>query len=114
MYIKGVGVDVSEIKRFTRIQKNRRHCFFKNNFSRREINYCFSFKNPSARLAGTFAAKEAVFKCMGRDGLLFSSVEIVRTKNGKPEVRIRGRRQKAVFVSISYTKEFAIAIAIKQ
>ncbi len=114
MKSRGLGIDILEIKRFNSFRKNRNSRFLLNNYSKKEIDYCFSFKNPAPHLAGAFAAKEAVFKTLGRNDIVFSSIEIRRNKNGKPEVWIKNRRQKLILISISHTTKIAIAIAIKQ
>lgn len=110
---QGLGIDILEIKRFNSFGKSRDNRFLLNNYSKREIDYCFSFKNPAPHLAGTFAAKEAVFKTLGRNDILFSLIEIRRNKNGKPEAWIKNRRQKSILISISHTAKIAAAIAIK-
>lgn len=110
---RGLGIDILEIKRFNSLSKSRSNRFLLNNFSKKELDYCFSFKNPAPHLAGTFAAKEAVFKTLGRDDILLSLIEIRRDKNGKPEVWIKNRRQKSILLSISHTAQIAAAIAIK-
>ena len=111
---RGLGIDILEIKRFDSLNKNRGSRFLLNNYSKKEIDYCFSFKNPALHLAGTFAAKEAVFKVLGQNDILLSLIEIRRNKSGKPEVWIKGHRQKSMSVSISHTAKIAAAIAIKQ
>ena|SRR3989344_7377881 len=110
----GLGIDILETKRFDSFGKSRNSRFLLNNYSKKEIDYCFSFKNPALHLAGTFAAKEAVFKVLGQNDILLSLIEIRRNKSGKPEVWIKGHRQKSMSVSISHTAKIAAAIAIKQ
>lgn len=114
MKLYGIGIDILEIKRFDSLGKSRDSRFLLDNYSKKEIDYCFSFKNSAPHLAGIFAAKEAVFKTLKRDNILFSLIEIRREKNGRPMVWIKNRHQKSIFVSISHTTKIAIAIAIKQ
>jgi len=114
MKLRELGIDILEIKRFDSFGKNRNSRFLLNNYGKKELNYCFSFKNPAPHLAGVFAAKEAVFKTLGRNNILLSLIEIRRNKSGKPEVWIKGHRQKSMSVSISHTAKIAAAIAIKQ
>lgn len=102
-----------EINRFTPFKKERGDRFLLNNYTSAELDYCFSFKDPVPHLAGTFAAKEAVFKAIGQDHLLFSSIEIRREPNGRPSVWIKNRRQKKVLVSISHTNKNCMAVAHK-
>lgn len=109
---KGVGLDMVEIKRFTPFKNRHQNRFLLNNYSSKELDYCFSFKGPAPHLAGTFAAKEAVFKALDKKKILFSKIEIIRNKNGKPSAKIENRLQKNLQLSISHTSKFAIAIAI--
>ena len=112
---KGLGVDILEIKRFVPFRKDRNNRFLKGNFSKKELSYCFAFKNPVPHLVGTFAAKEAVFKALGKkNNFLFSKLEIRREKNGEPKVWLNNRPQKSILISISHTATMAIAIAIKK
>lgn len=108
-----LGVDILDIKRFNLLSKNKKNKFLLNNFTKEELRYCFSFKNCASHLAGTFVAKEAVFKALGSSKILLSLIEIRREKNGKPTVWIKGQQQKNVLVSISHTLEIVTAVAIK-
>lgn len=114
MKLRGLGIDILEIKRFVSFKKSLDNRFLLNNYSKAELDYCFSFKNPGPHLAGIFAAKEAVFKTLRLDNILFSLIEIRREKNNQPVVWIKNRYQKSIFVSISHTAQIAVAIAIKQ
>lgn len=114
MSLKGLGIDILDISRFTFLEKNKDNRFLKDNYTKQELAYCFSFNNPGPHLAGIFAAKEAVFKTLGRSGFLQSSIEIRRGKTGKPIVWIKNRHQKSIIISISHTIKIAIAIAIRQ
>lgn len=114
MGLHGLGIDILEIKRFDFFNKHRSNRFLLDNYSKKELAHCFSFKNPGPHLAGIFAAKEAVFKTLRRNDILFSLIEIRREKNGRPAVWIKNRCQKSIFVSISHTAKIAVAIAIKQ
>jgi len=114
MSLKELGIDLVEIKRFPTIKKNRHNKFLLNNYSQKELDYCFSFKDPGPHLAGTWAAKEAVYKTLGQNNLLFSSLEIRREKNGRPTAWLNNRQQKSIAISISHTTKLAIAIALKK
>lgn len=113
MSLRGIGVDILEIKRFDPFAKKRHDRFLTSNYSEEELTYCFSFKDPRPHLAGTFAAKEAVWKALGRSDILFREIEIKRTKLGRPTAWIANREQKSTLISISHTEQVAIAIAIK-
>ena len=114
MATSGFGIDVVDVKRFARFRLSRDHRFLTDTFSRAEIEYCYSFTDPAPHLAGTFAAKEAVFKALERGDILLSSIEIRRSKSGAPGVFVSGRVKKAVLVSISHTATLAVAAAIRR
>ena|SRR6266481_771962 len=113
MNVKGVGIDVEAVERFMPFNKDRENHFLHTTFSGAEIDYCFSFKNPAVHLAGIFSAKEAVFKALGKRNILQSMIEIKKSKDGQPIVWIGGHQKKTILVSISHTKDTAVAIAIK-
>lgn len=73
------------------------------------------------RLAGRWAAKEAVSKVLGLGvrGIGWREIEVVRLPTGQPSVRLSGRaRARAeqlgmgrIALSISHEREYAIAVA---
>ena len=110
--INNIGVDVVDVTRFNKYSKNRDDRFLLNNFTKEELDYCFTYKDASTHLAGTFAAKEAAFKALNKAGLVLLLIEIRREKSGQPTVWLKNRRQ-SVLVSISPSAKMAIAVAIK-
>ena len=108
----GVGIDVVEIARFRGVLRKKKTRFLERNFSDAERTYCSSYSDAATHFAGTFAAKEAVVKALGGSAAI-EQIEIRRQKNGKPDVWLRGRRSKSVFISISHEKSLACAIAIR-
>lgn len=62
-------------------------------FSNAELEY-YSSSKDSIFLAGRFAAKEAVLKCLGTgmiDGLSLREIDIIKTPNGQPQIRLSGK-----------------------
>ncbi len=112
MTVKGVGIDIAEVKKFASFKKNGEDRFLSNNFTEKELEYCFSFADSSIHLAATFAAKEAVWKAFGRADMLQSAIEVRRNGSGYPTVWIKNRPQKSILLSISHTTETAVAVAI--
>jgi phosphopantetheine--protein transferase-like protein len=110
---KGLGIDIVEVKRFASLEKAENNRFLANNFNQKELNYCLAFKDAATHLAGTFAAKEAVFKALGQKDLAMSLIEIRRGKTGQPTVWIKNKKQASILVSISHTTKVAMAVAIK-
>ena len=112
MSLKGLGIDIVETRRFALSEKGSKDHFLRKNYSEKELDYCFSFKASEQHLAGMFAAKEAVFKALGRK-ISLKSIEIERKDSGQPIVFVNGKRVKSIHVSLSHTSETAIAIAVR-
>jgi len=73
----GLGVDIVEISRVRRLAR-RAPRFLPRVFTSREIAYCRSKKNPWPHFAVRFAAKEAVWKALGRAGIALKDIEVDR------------------------------------
>ncbi len=112
MNIKGIGIDIVEIRRFRKIKKDTRDRFLSKNFSSNEITYAFSYKDWATHLAGTFAAKESVVKALGRSDFLISVIEIRRASSGKPEVFIKNRKRKDILTTITHSTQMALAVSL--
>ncbi|MEA3306141.1 MAG: holo-ACP synthase [Candidatus Omnitrophota bacterium] len=113
-----VGVDCEEISRFRRLPYNKKKNFYKRIFTRREIEYCISCRNPYPRFTARFAAKEAVVKALaGIAGLFYSDIEVRINKNGRPEIYIDRKKFKevrrfTVSLSLTHSNSHAIAFAV--
>ena len=105
-----IGTDIIEVSRFRRkpIKKNRN--FYNSIFTNLELIHCQKYSDTYPHLAGIFAAKEAVVKCIDLP-LRISDIEISWHENGKPFVMI-GHKKNTVQISISHTKLLAIAVAV--
>jgi phosphopantetheine--protein transferase-like protein len=114
-----VGVDIEEIDRFEKALKTNKR-FFARTFSKGEARYCSSKSNPAVCYAGTFAAKESVFKATNSfDGgpTKIDDFEIVRSGAGGPLVKWGGstsrkKNRPMVRVSISHAGDYAVALAV--
>lgn len=80
-------------------------------------------KNRTERLAGRFAAKEAVLKMLGtgwRGKIAWTDIEILNNQFGQPQVKLSGEVKKIasrlgveeVSLSITHTANFVIASAV--
>lgn len=107
-----IGIDLIEVSRFNRFEKQPNHSFLKKVFFDSEISYCFTYKEPASHLAGIFAAKEAVSKALGVAKYPFSSLEIRHRADGAPEAW-RGGKKLRVQVSITHTAKTAAAVAVQ-
>ena len=105
-----IGIDIVEVKRIERLIKNKR--FLNRIFSENEIKYCSNKKNSAQHYAVRFAAKEAVWKAFKNKKLAHKNISITNKKDGTPEVLIFNKLQKKILISLSHTKQFAIAVAV--
>lgn len=117
---KNVGVDIELI---TSINIDN-ETFIHRNFTIAEQAYCKKAPSPQSSFAGTWSAKEAVFKSLGTEGqgagASLIDIEIVRLPSGEPSVVLSGAAQIAaeraklsdIKVSISHDDYQALAVAI--
>lgn len=123
--IFGLGIDLIEVARIEK-QIDSQTRFKTKIFSKKEIEYCESFKaNRAQHYAARYAAKEAFFKAIGtgyRGGLTFAEISIENDDLGKPTVILSGSARALaeskgfanIKVSLSHIKEYACAIVIIQ
>ncbi|KAK9464499.1 3-oxoacyl-reductase [Lipomyces arxii] len=116
---KNVGVDVEALNSVP----IENETFVSRNYSAAEIAYCNASADVRASFAGTWCAKEAVFKSLGvksaGGGAAMAEIEILR-KDGMPVVELKGQAKKAaesagvvgVKVSISHNEFQAVAVAV--
>jgi len=118
--IKGIGIDIVEVKRLRDIIQRWGERAKKRMFTSKELKYAHMRKKGEfIHLAGRFAAKEAVVKSLGQP-TSFLEVEISKEKNGRPYVTLKGRtketarkmRVKEILVTLSHTRTYAVAQAV--
>ena len=107
--IVGVGIDIVDINRIKKAMENPR--FVRKILTELEEIYC---QSPE-RVAGRWAAKEAVIKAVGIK-MRPQDIEILNDPLGQPHVTIRassydGKRLK-VLVSITHERSHAAAVAV--
>lgn len=121
--VYGSGVDIIEVERVRRAVKKWGDTFLKKIFTDNEIDYSQKRRFAYQHLAARFATKEAVLKAFGGGwsrSLPWKDVEIINDKNGKPNIKLHGEAKRIydkksiekVVVSMSHTKNYAIASAI--
>ena len=118
--IRSVGFDMVDVPRIEGAIRRWKDRFLRKVYTDKEIEYCRGRRTPSASFAARFAAKEAVWKALGlRRGHnpIWSDVEIITDRDGRPVVLLRGKAQEiaarnTVVVSLSHTKEYAAAVAV--
>ena len=110
----GIGVDIEEVGRFRKLPYKDNQSFYKQIFTPNEIRYCLSKADFYQHVAARFAAKEAVIKALGDSSVYRAKgIEIINDKKGKPLVNRQTSNVKRQFlISLSHTKEYAIAVAL--
>jgi len=114
MNIVGNGVDIIEVKRIKNAISKYGRSFLERIFTDKELKIANSHNNRYQHLAGRFAAKEAVFKAMGKATLGFKDMEVLNDVQGKPYCSLKNSDQSkfSIFISISHIKNYAVANAI--
>lgn len=107
--IKGIGIDIVEIKRVEKLIRQYGDKFINRTFTQKEIKYCRDKPNPAQHYAGRFAVKEALIKAFGRP-LILSEIEVDKG----PRIKLIGKakkalRDKVILLSISHDHEYAVA-----
>ena len=121
--ILGIGIDLIEVERIQAVYA--RHCerFVNRILTGSERAYVMRHADPSQRLAGRWAAKEAAFKALGTgvaEGIGWKDAEILPDHRGKPILVFHGKaRERALamgasifHISITHSNTLAMAQVI--
>ena len=124
--IVGVGIDAVSIERVRRAAGETPGGlrFRARVFTDGERRVCETRKDPAECFAARFAAKEAVMKALGAEGIAFSfrEIEVVRAASGAPAIVLHGRvaaRARdlgvdAIHVSLTHAEPLALASVIAE
>lgn len=123
MEIIAHGIDLVDFPRIEEMVKEHDKRFLDRVFTAAEQAYADANKNRIEKLAGRFAAKEAVLKLVGtgwRGKIAWTDIEIINNPAGQPLVTVSGEVKrlvdklgiKQISVSITHTANFAIASAV--
>lgn len=91
--IVGVGLDLVEVERIRAIYSRHADRFVRRVLTEAEAAYVLRHADPSERLSGRWAAKEAALKALGTglaQGLRWREVEILADPLGKPCLHLHG------------------------
>jgi hydroxyethylthiazole kinase-like uncharacterized protein yjeF len=111
MSMQRIGVDAVSVDRIALAVKRSGDGFLTKVYTAAELAYC---AGNDERLAGRWAAKEAVIKCFDGTGICFPRrrIEILPGPNGAPRARLLGDGRGAqVEVSITHHSRLAVATA---
>ena len=114
-----IGVDIIEIARIQEAIDRWGERFLRRVYTESELRLC---RKKPGRLAARFAGKEAVMKALGTGakGISWREIEIVAEPSGKPLVHLYGKAQDRadglsldkLAISLSDSKEYAIAFVV--
>lgn len=109
-----LGIDIVSIARIERILARSGEAFLRRFLSKREISLCVgeNSKFNAQRIAGFYAAKEAVAKALGcgiSKNLAFTDIRLRKNSHGAPKVKLSKHAKKhfgvkKIAISISHEK----------
>lgn len=117
------GIDLVDFGRIEQMLQRHGERFLERVFTAREQADAAAVKNRIEKLAGRFAAKEAVMKLVGsgwRDGVAWTDIETTNNSLGQPIVILSGKVKELastmgigpITLSITHTANFAMASAV--
>src|SRR5439155_19851866 len=114
-----IGIDITAVGRIRKVFETHGEPFLQRVYTEREVWQC---RGKATRLAGRFAAKEAISKALGTGlhGVAWREMEIVQLRSGRPTVTLHGNAKQraellglsAFDVSMADLAEFSIAVAV--
>ncbi len=126
MDIMGIGTQVLDCTRVRKLIDQHAETFLKQVYTDREVRFCNGKKQSTEQFTALWAAKEAVFRCLGtswKRGMNWTDVEIVCDDGAAPQVVVSGpthelmtsRGINHIMLSMAHCREFATAtgLAIK-
>nr|WP_321496418.1 holo-ACP synthase [uncultured Methanolobus sp.] len=113
----GIGVDIEDIERFKPLRLNENEGFLRKIYTKKELEYCFSKRNPAQHLAVRYSGKESVIKALSSLGLgntQLHDIEIFNEENGVPKVIIHSEKIERieVIISLSHCEDKAVSFAL--
>jgi hydroxyethylthiazole kinase-like uncharacterized protein yjeF len=107
--VQRIGVDTVSVDRIALAVSRSGPGFLAKVYTPAEVAYC---AGNSERLAGRWAAKEAVIKCFDGTGICFPRrrIEVLPGASGAPRVRLLGN-DRGARVEVSITHHSALAVA---
>ena len=123
MKIVAHGIDLVDFPRIGEMVERHGEHFLDRVYTKNEQEAANSIKNRIEKLAGRFAAKEAVLKLLGtgwRGKIAWTDIEVVNNYLGQPVVNLSGEVARLaaeqgieqLTISITHTADFAIASVV--
>ncbi len=110
------GVDIEEVIRFKKYEKNINSKILNRIFTKNELEYCFSKKNTAQHLTARFCAKEACIKALfpyENKKIFLNQIEVINI-NQYPQISILTclKNKYTINLSMSHCNNYAIASVI--
>jgi len=113
MKILAHGIDLVEFGRLEQMLGRHGQRMLDRVFTVREQADAQHLRNRIERLAGRFAAKEAVWKAVNhKKNVVITDIFIKNEDSGKPQVFIKNRKAPYIDVSLSHTGDIVVAVAV--
>jgi holo-[acyl-carrier protein] synthase len=119
------GIDLVDFPRIEQMVERHGKRFVNRIFTPAEQEYAKANKNSTEKLAGRFAAKEAILKLIGTGWtgkIAWTDIEVINNPAGQPQVKLTGEVKRIaetfgitgedISVSITHTGNFAICSAV--
>ncbi len=121
--IIGVGIDNVQSERMKEMLLKWADRVENRVFDEEELKYSKSKGETHLHLAARFAAKEALFKALGKglsEGMTWTDVMVQNDEAGKPHIHLRRKAKEiadqmgvaTIHVSLTHTDESAMAVVI--
>ncbi|HEY7480425.1 MAG TPA: holo-ACP synthase [Gemmatimonadales bacterium] len=124
MSVLGVGIDLVDLERITRMFQSKGEHAMSRLFTEEERAYLATRPDPTGNAAARIAAKEAVYKAMqslpGARAIGWREIEVTRDAEGRPAIRLHGLAARlaeatggvAIQVSLTHSAVSAGAVAV--
>ena len=119
------GIDLVDFPRIEQMVERHGKRFVNRIFTPAEQEYAKANKNSTEKLAGRFAAKEAILKLIGTGWtgkIAWTDIEVINNPAGQPQAKLTGEVKRIaetfgitgedISVSITHTANFAICSAV--
>ncbi len=107
MCIKGIGTDIVSKERMAATEVADRFL----NDDEKEILNKLKGDETIDFITGRWAAKESIVKASNRE-ITFSRISILKSESGSPLVKIDGKVDEKIKVSISHEVEYTVAFCV--
>ena len=124
MDVIGIGTQVMECARVRKLIDQHADAVLRQVYTERETQYCNGKKHSTEQFTAIWAAKEAVFRCLGttwKKGTNWTDVEVVcENAEFPPRVHLSGptrelmaaRGATLIMLTMAHTREYATATAL--